>query len=67
VILSNVKAIKNIGVGNGKNDASAKAQINNAQAPHLVFAHSIPQLCSDLSQFFIPVFDKIYGTIMHVS
>ena len=34
-VLSKVKVRKNIGVGNGRKDASAKAQINKAQASQL--------------------------------
>ena len=52
-ILSNVNVKKNIGVGKGKKDASAKAQINNAHAPHLVFAQCIPHSCIDFNQFLI--------------
>jgi hypothetical protein len=51
-ILSNVNVKKNIGVGKGKKDASAKAHINNANAPHLVFAQCKPHTRMDSNQFF---------------
>jgi hypothetical protein len=51
--LSKVKVRKNIGVGNGKQEASKNAQINNARAPHFVAAQFILHTCIALNQFFI--------------
>ncbi|MCX6327433.1 MAG: hypothetical protein NT144_12420 [Bacteroidia bacterium] len=55
-------AIKSIGVGNPNMDASAKAQINNAHAPHIVFTHCKLQVCNLLNQSFIQRFPDDYET-----